>query len=241
VNTFSPEGRLFQVEYALEAIKLGSTALGIRTSEGVVLAVEKRVSSPLMESSSIEKLLELDSHVACALSGLVADARTIVDHARLEAQNHWFTFDEQIKVESLTRSVCDLALRFGEGVDGQEAIMSRPFGVALLIGGVDEHGPQLYFLTTILMLTVDTLLILLVLTRHTKQRLSVPALKALKTNCRKTTTSMTLTEAKTLALKVLKQVMEEKLSASNIQVSTVSESGFVILTEQQVQDIIDSL
>jgi 20S proteasome subunit alpha 5 len=96
VNTFSPEGRLFQVEYALEAIKvsvkylktqkLGSTAIGIQTSQGVVLAVEKRTNSTLMESTSIEKLLEIDAHVGCALSGLIADARTIVDHARVECQ-----------------------------------------------------------------------------------------------------------------------------------------------------------
>ena len=68
-NTFSPEGRLFQVEYAIEAIKLGSTAIGIQTGEGVILAVEKRITSPLMEPTSIEKIVEIDSHIACAFSG----------------------------------------------------------------------------------------------------------------------------------------------------------------------------
>lgn len=75
VNTFSPEGRLFQVEYAIEAIKLGSTAIGICTSEGVVLAVEKRITSPLMEPTTIEKIVEVDRHIACAVSGLMADSR----------------------------------------------------------------------------------------------------------------------------------------------------------------------
>lgn len=70
-NTFSPEGRLFQVEYAIEAIKLGSTAIGIQTSEGVILAVEKRITSPLMEPTSIEKIVEIDNHIACAFSGNV--------------------------------------------------------------------------------------------------------------------------------------------------------------------------
>ena len=69
VNTFSPEGRLFQVEYAIEAIKLGSTAIGIQTEDGVVLAVEKRITSSLMEPSSIEKIVEIDNHLACAFSG----------------------------------------------------------------------------------------------------------------------------------------------------------------------------
>lgn len=79
VNTFSPEGRLFQVEYAIEAIKLGSTAIGISTSEGVVLAVEKRITSPLMVPSTIEKIVEVDKHIGCAFSGLMADARTLID------------------------------------------------------------------------------------------------------------------------------------------------------------------
>lgn len=141
VNTFSPEGRLFQVEYAIEAIKLGSTAIGIQTSEGVVLAVEKRVTSVLMEPRSIEKISEIDSHIACAVSGLVADARTMVDKARVEAQNYWFTYNEQISIESVTQSVSNLAMQFGED---EEDAMSRPFGTALLIAGVDESGPKLF-------------------------------------------------------------------------------------------------
>lgn len=92
------------------------------------------------------------------MSGLIADARTIIDHARVEGQNHWFTYNETIKVESLAQSVCDLALRFGESATGEESIMSRPFGIALLIGGVDENGPQLYVL---ILLFLDIMLILL--------------------------------------------------------------------------------
>ena len=94
VNTFSPEGRLFQVEYAIEAVKLGSTAVGIQTKFGVILASEKRLTSTLLEPTSVEKIMEIDSHVAAAVSGLTGDARTLVDHARVEAQNHRFTFDE---------------------------------------------------------------------------------------------------------------------------------------------------
>jgi 20S proteasome subunit alpha 5 len=123
--------------------QLGSTTVGIRTQHGVVLGVEKRVQSPLLEASSIEKIMEIDTHLGCAMSGLTADARTIVDHARVTAQNHAFTYDERIKVESVTQAVCDLALRFGESVHDEDAMMSRPFGVALLIAGVDELGPQL--------------------------------------------------------------------------------------------------
>jgi len=146
VSTFSPEGRLFQVEYSSEAIKLGSTAIGIATSEGIVLGVEKRITSSLLVSNSIEKIMEIDSHIGCAMSGLTADARSMVEHARVSSVSHDLYFDEPIAVEALTQSVCDLALRFGEGASGEEErLMSRPFGVALLIGGFDKlKGYQLY-------------------------------------------------------------------------------------------------
>lgn len=88
--------------------------------------------------------MEIDTHLGCAMSGLIADARTMIDHARVTSQNHAFTYNERIKVESVTQAVCDLALRFGESVHDEDAMMSRPFGVALLIAGVDEKGPQLY-------------------------------------------------------------------------------------------------
>lgn len=80
------------------------------------------------------------------MSGLQADARSMVEHARVECQNHAFHYAEPLRVESCTQAICDLALRFGEGADGEESVMSRPFGVALLIAGFDEDGPQLYLL-----------------------------------------------------------------------------------------------
>lgn len=110
----------------------------------MILGVEKRVTSTLLETSSVEKIVEIDRHIGCAMSGLQADARSMVEHARVESQNHAFHYNEPLRVESCTQAICDLALRFGEGADGEESIMSRPFGVALLIAGIDEDGPQLY-------------------------------------------------------------------------------------------------
>merc|ERR1712079_888703 len=108
---------------AIEAIKLGSTAIGIQTGEGVILAVEKRITSPLMEPTSIEKIVEIDSHIACAFSGLTADSKTLIDRARVESQNHWFTYDEKMQVESVAQAVSNLAIQFA---------------------GLDDNGPQLY-------------------------------------------------------------------------------------------------
>lgn len=104
-------------------LQLGSTTVGITTPHGIILAVEKRVPSPLIESSSIEKIMEIDSHIGCAMSGLTADARTMVEHARVTSQMHAFTYDERIGVESCTQAVCDLALRFGESVEDDDALM----------------------------------------------------------------------------------------------------------------------
>ena len=115
----------------------------IATSHGVLLGVEKRVTSTLLETSSVEKIVEIDRHIGCAMSGLQADARSMIEHARVESQSHSFNYNEKLGVESCTQAICDLALRFGEGAEGEESVMSRPFGVALLVAGVDDEGPQL--------------------------------------------------------------------------------------------------
>ena len=208
VNTFSPEGRLFQVEYAIEAIKIGTTAIGIATTEGVVIAVEKRMMSPLQEPGSVEKIFEVDTHIGVAMSGLSADARTLVDHARSESQSHRFTFNEPMPVESLTQSVCDLALNFGES--DEEQTMARPFGVALLVAGWDHKGPVLYHTDP-----SGTF------TRFDAKAIgagSEGAQTALQEQFHK---NLSLVEAETMAITILKQVMEEKLDASNVEVACV--------------------
>ncbi|KZV99212.1 20S proteasome subunit [Exidia glandulosa HHB12029] len=231
VNTFSPEGRLFQVEYAIEAIKLGSTTVGIATPQGVVLGVEKRVQSPLLEASSIEKIVEIDRHLGCAMSGLTADARTMIDHARVTSQNHAFTYDEQIKVESVTQAVCDLALRFGESMDNEDAMMSRPFGVALLVAGIDELGPQLFH--------TDPSGTMMKYEAKAIGSGSEAAQAELQDKYHK---QMSLLEAYKLTLSVLKQVMEEKLDQHNVQLAQVTlDGGFEILNETKLREVIDAM
>eukprot|EP00698_Gefionella_okellyi_P004473 TRINITY_DN14115_c0_g1_i1.p2 TRINITY_DN14115_c0_g1~~TRINITY_DN14115_c0_g1_i1.p2 ORF type:complete len:243 (+),score=65.06 TRINITY_DN14115_c0_g1_i1:25-753(+) len=208
VNTFSPEGRLFQVEYAIEAIKLGSTAVGIQCLEGVVLAVEKRLTSPLLEPSSVEKIVEIDTHIGAAMSGLTADARTLIEHARVETQNHRFTYNEPMTLEACTQAICDLALRFGE--NDEEEALSRPFGVALLIAGIDENGPALYH--------TDPSGTYVKFAAKAIGSASEGAQTALQEAYHK---SMTLQEAETLALGTLKQVMEEKVTSTNVEIAVV--------------------
>ncbi len=137
ITIFSPDGRLYQVEYAREAVKRGATAIGIKTKEGVVVIADKRVGSRLLESDTIEKVYKIDDHICAATSGLVADARVLVARARLEAQINRLTFDEPIGVKELARKICDFKQQYTQfgGV--------RPFGVSLLIAGVDSE-PKLF-------------------------------------------------------------------------------------------------
>jgi 20S proteasome subunit alpha 5 len=135
---------LVEPNYILNRTHKYTHSFQVATGEGVILGVEKRVTSTLLETSSVEKIVEIDRHIGCAMSGLQADARSMVEHARVESQNHAFNYAEPLRVESCTQAICDLALRFGEGAEGEESIMSRPFGVALLIAGYDEDGPSLY-------------------------------------------------------------------------------------------------
>jgi proteasome alpha subunit len=138
ITVFSPDGKLFQVQYAQEAVKRGLTALGIRVKEGVVLAAEKRIRSKLVEETSIEKIFQLDEHVGAAASGLIADARVLIDHARIEAQINRLRYDEPISVQTLARRIGDIKQLYTQhgGV--------RPFGARLLIAGVDNGTAKLF-------------------------------------------------------------------------------------------------
>ncbi len=136
---FSPDGRLFQVEYAIEAVKRGTTAIGVKTSEGCCLAVQKRLHTSLVEKEMVKKIFAIDNHIAAAIAGLTADAHVLVNQARIQAQIHRITYNEAITVEALTRRLANLKQMYTQhaGV--------RPFGVSLLIAGCDEMlGPQLY-------------------------------------------------------------------------------------------------
>ncbi len=138
ITIFSPDGRLYQVEYAREAVKRGTASIGVKTPEGVVLAVDKKKRSELMEPSSIEKIHKADNHLGIASSGHVADARQLIDFARQQAQIERLRYEEPIGVETLTKRVTDHIQQYTQ-VGG-----ARPFGVALIIGGIEDGVPRLY-------------------------------------------------------------------------------------------------
>ncbi|KAF7998069.1 hypothetical protein HCN44_009467 [Aphidius gifuensis] len=230
VNTFSPEGRLFQVEYAIEAIKLGSTVIGISTSEGVVLAAERRITSPLMEPTTIEKIVEVDKHIGCAASGLMADSKTMIDRARAECQNHWFIYNEKMTVESVSQAVSNLAIQFGDSDDDGSA-MSRPFGVAILFAGIDEKGPQLFHMDP----------------SGTFVQFDAKAIGSGSEGAQQSLQevfhrSMTLKEAIKATITILKQVMEEKLNETNVEVMTMTPNAmYHKFTEDELKEVIKEI
>ena len=133
---FSPDGRLFQVEYAKEAVKKGTTSLGIVFKNGVLLVTIKPTAS-LIVNDSLEKIFQIDDHIGGVAAGLLADARILANQARIRAQIHKVTYEEPIDVWGLTRVVGD-RMQISTLYAGL-----RPFGVSFLIGGVDDTGPHL--------------------------------------------------------------------------------------------------
>jgi len=134
---FSPDGRLYQVEYAREAVKRGSVSIGIKTEESVVLLAEKRVSSDLLVSKTIDKVHQIDNHLAVAASGHVADARQLVEFARTESQRNTYMYEEDLGTETLAKALGDHIQQYTQ-YGG-----TRPFGCALLIGGITDGEPAL--------------------------------------------------------------------------------------------------
>ena len=137
ITVFSPDGRLFQVEYAKEAVKRGATAIGMVFEGGVLLVAYKNANSKLLVPESMKKVFEIDKHIAATASGLIADARRLVDLARMEAQRHKLAYSEPASVETISKELCDLMQVYTQygGI--------RPFGVSLLVAGVDDK-PRLY-------------------------------------------------------------------------------------------------
>ena len=136
-TVFSPDGRLYQVEYARELVNRGGTILGIRCAEGVVLGSEENVEV-LEEERRSWKIFQLDEHIGAAIIGLSSDARVLIDQARIDAQSNKLTYDEPIDVEAATQKICDTQQTYTQHGGG------RPFGVAMILGGVDKTGPHVF-------------------------------------------------------------------------------------------------
>ncbi len=137
ITIFSPEGRLLQVEYAVEAVRKGFTTIGIRCVDGVVLVAERRKMPKLLDEKTLEKIWKIDDHIGMAYAGLSPDARVLMEEARRLAQVHRILYDEPIPVETLAIRIGDIKQFYTLHAG------ARPFGVSFLIGGVDNKKPSL--------------------------------------------------------------------------------------------------
>merc|ERR1712216_575655 len=222
---FSPEGRLHQVEYAMEAIGHAGAAIGVQATNGVVLAAEKKTTSKLLESDKTsEKMYMVDRHVACAVAGIRADANILINQARLNAQRHLYKYDEAMPVEQLIQQICDLKQGYTQ-YGGQ-----RPFGVSFLFAGHDKHfGYQLY---------------------RSDPSGNYGGWKATAIGANESSAKsilkqdysedMDLDAALLLAIKVLSKTMDStQLTPDKLEFAVLSEDGYKVLQEPELQKLLE--
>jgi proteasome alpha subunit len=226
ISIFSPDGRLFQVEYAREAVKRGTTSLGVKSSEGIVLVVDKRPTSILVEPKSIEKIFQIDEHIGAATSGLVADARNLIEKARLESQINKITYNEPIPVEMLAKKICDLKQMYTQhgGV--------RPFGSALIIGGVNDTGSRLF--------ETDPSGALI---EYKATAIGAGRALAMEVFEKNYNADMKLSEATELALDAIYEATEGKTTKESVEIALIEEKTkkYLKLTADEIEDLVEEL
>lgn len=216
----------------MKAVEDGWTTVGIQTKDGVILAAEKKIQNKLQVPSSIEKITKIDDTVICTYSGLLSDARALIEYARVEAANHWFTFNERMPVESISLSVCDIALSFADKdkKKDKKRKVARPFGVALLLAGIDRNGqPRLFRNDPSGNYT-----------RYKACSIGAGGENGMNTLQESYTDDMNLEQGILLAGKVIKENMEQKINKDNIEISFIraEDKKIVKLTPEQLEELI---
>jgi len=222
LTTFSPSGKLVQIEYALNAVQEGKTSLGIKATNGVVIASEKKVPSILVDASTVEKTGMLSSNVGVTYSGMGPDFRVLLNKGRKAAQTYYLTYKDIIPVTLLARELATVMQEFTQsgGV--------RPFGVSLLVAGYDDEGPQLY--------QVDPSGSYWAWKASAIGKNSVAAKTFLEKRYNK---QMELEDAINTAILTLKEGFEGAITEENIEIGIVGEDRkFRVLTQQEVRDYV---
>ena len=217
---FSPDGRLYQVEYASKIVEQGSTGIGIIYNEGVVLVADKNVQSKLVIPNSIEKIFKIDGNIAVVSAGLVGDARRLVGIARKQAQDNKMVYSEDIQVEVMAKEIAETKQAFTQygGL--------RPFGVAFIIGGVDEKGAKI-FQTEPSGALAEYKAVAIGRNRD----------KAMEVLEKEYKEGLTLTEALSISYKSIEKSLpeKEKLSLGRLEFALIDKSGFRRLTDKELK------
>ncbi len=215
---FNPDGRLFQVEYAKEAVRKGATSIGITTADSVVFVAHKNLAEPLAVSSTIQKVFKVDSRIGATYSGMVADGLHIIDTARNQAQNHKLVFDDVKSIESLAKNISAYmmqATQFGG---------MRPYAVSVLLGGIDDT-PRLYEIepgASFLGYKADAI-------GSGKKVATDMLMKDYKPD-------LDLEDAISLGVKIIKKISETPVSEDNLDIGYVqSGKEFIIISQDKLK------
>jgi len=222
LTTFSPSGKLVQIEYALNAVAKGKMSLGIKASNGVVIASEKKVPSPLIDEETVEKIKLLNANIGTVYSGMGPDFRVLTRRGQKEGQRYYLQYKDDIPVSQLVREVASVMQEFTQsgGV--------RPFGVSLLIAGYDDDGPQLY--------QVDPSGSYWAWKASAIGKNSVDAKTFLE---KRYDPEMELEDAIHTAILTLKEGFEGSVDENNVEIGIVGEDRkFRILTPAEVKDYV---
>jgi proteasome alpha subunit len=214
ITMFSPDGRLLQVEYAKKTVRQGSTAIGMVCSDGVLLVADKRIVDKLVIPESVEKIFKIDDHIAVTASGIISDARVLVERAQVRAQQHAVTYDTPIDTISIVKDICSL-----KQVCTQSGGL-RPFGVSLIVAGIDADGPKVYETdpTGIFFQFKATVI------GEGEQEIE-------EILGREYRDSMTIEEGLKLALRALNQVLDKNFSVERIA------AAFIMTDEKKVREL----
>lgn len=201
---FSPDGHILQVEYAEKTVRLGAASIGINCEDGVIIVADKGKKDELMVKESADKIYEIDEHIMASAAGILSDARILIDHSRIIAQQHRFTYDSPIEIESTIREISDIKQQYTQhpGV--------RPFGVALLIAGVSSNESKLYTSD----ITGNYFEYKAVAIGENDDKIKEELRKEYKKD-------MKTEEAVKLALKIFKKVLGDKYSAERFNVGVI--------------------
>ncbi len=220
---FSPDGRLYQVEYAREAVKKGSTTMGFKWKDGLLLLAHKPETSRLVNLRSLEKIYQIDTHIACVATGLVADGRHLVEIAREEAQWNKVRYDAPISVKELVNILCEYKHMYTQ-FDGV-----RPFGVVLLIGGIDTAGKHLF--------STDPSGAYLGYKAVCEGKKSEDAMTQFTKNY---TTDISLQQALELGFQTMKKITKPKFNAEMVEAAVIDEkTGYSKLSAEALKKVVE--
>ena len=223
ITVFSPDGRLFQVEYAIETVRRGALAVGLKTNDGVIIAVDEKTKK-LQISHTPQKLFQIDYHVGAAAAGYIPDARVQIDNARFFSQSNKLVYDEPVEIETVAKHLADQCQQYTQ-YGG-----ARPIGVSLIIGGVDSNGSTLYL--------TDPSGAYVMYNAIAIGANSDTATEFLEKNY---SSDLSLDDAKILAVAVINLGSDYKDSAENIKMSQISLDTklFEFVTEAEIKKIAD--